>query len=112
LPYALAIGVPESRFWNLTYRAYKPYIKAHELRNEQRNQEMWLQGLYNARAVAVGMGSKDKRTKKEIEYFKEPIQLREKPKTDAEKQLDAEKARQKIIADLTGWEKNWKKLKK
>lgn len=109
--YYMAIGVPCDEYWHGDPTQLQYYIKAHELRNEQRNQEMWLQGLYNCRAIASGMGSKDKRTKKEIEYFKEPIPIREKVKTESEKQVDAEKARQKIIADLTGWEKNWKKLK-
>jgi uncharacterized LabA/DUF88 family protein len=101
--------MPSVEYWEGDPYLVQAYREAHELRNEQRNQEMWMQGLYNCRAIAAGMGNQDKKTKKPIEYFNEPLQLKPKQKSEAEKQAEAEKVRQKIIADLTGWEKNWKK---
>lgn len=98
--------MPSVEYWEGDPYLVQAYRAAHELRNEQRNQEMWLQGLYNSRAVAVGMGSKDKKTKKQIEYYDKPIRIT--PMTESEKAAEAEKARQKIIADLTGWEQAWK----
>ena len=45
-PYYLAIGMTYDQYWNGDCTLTKYYRKAEELRNEKRNQEMWLQGMY------------------------------------------------------------------
>ena len=37
-------------FWNGDPRLARSYREAHEMRNIQKNQEMWVQGLYNFKA--------------------------------------------------------------
>lgn len=113
--YYMAIGVPYHEFWYGDPTQLKHYAKAHELRSEQRNQEMWLQGLYNFRAFkavieAFSWSLGGKKGKKPDGYIDKPLRLTE--KTEAEKEAEAEKARQKIIADLTSWEQNWKAAQK
>lgn len=45
-PYYLAIGMTEEQYWDGDPQLAKSYRKAEEIRNEKKNQEMWLQGLY------------------------------------------------------------------
>ena len=45
-PYYLSIGMTPEQFWDSDCTLVKYYRKAEELRNEKRNQELWLQGMY------------------------------------------------------------------
>lgn len=45
-PYYLSIGMTYDQFWNDDPWLCKYYREAEELRNEKKNQELWLQGLY------------------------------------------------------------------
>jgi hypothetical protein len=45
-PYYLSIGMTFDQYWNDDCTLVKYYRKAEELRNEKRNQELWLQGMY------------------------------------------------------------------
>lgn len=78
LPYYLAIGMPYELFWNGEPELVKVYREAHELRNEQRNQEMWVQGIYNYRAFreimeAFAAGLSGSKSSCASEYPREPI---------------------------------------
>jgi len=87
-PYYLAIGMSYELYWYGSPNIVKAYHKAHEIRNQQRNQEMWFQGLYNYRAfgsVAANLaysfsGGKGKKPEG---YFDEPIPLTEEDKQRA-----------------------------
>ena len=45
-PYYLSIGMTYDQYWDGDCTLVKYYRKAEELRNEKRNQELWLQGMY------------------------------------------------------------------
>ena len=45
-PYYLSIGMTYEQYWEGDCTLVKYYRKAEELRNEKRNQELWLQGMY------------------------------------------------------------------
>ena len=45
-PYYLAIGMTPEQYWDGDPELVKYYRKAEEIRNEKRNQELWLQGMY------------------------------------------------------------------
>ena len=45
-PYYLSIGMTPEQYWDGDCALVKYYRKAEELRNEKRNQELWLQGMY------------------------------------------------------------------
>ena len=45
-PYYLSIGMTEEQYWDGDPELVKYYRKAEEIRNEKRNQELWLQGMY------------------------------------------------------------------
>ena len=50
-PYYLAIGMTPEQFWDSDCTLVKYYRKAEEIRNERRNQELWLQGMYVYEAI-------------------------------------------------------------
>lgn len=82
LPYYLAIGMPYDLFWNGDPLLVKVYEKAHELKTEQKNQEMWVQGIYNFRAFksvieAFAYGLNGGKGSKPSEYPNEPIPFTE-----------------------------------
>ena len=45
-PYYLSIGMTPEQYWDGDSTLVKYYRKAEEIRNEKRNQELWLQGMY------------------------------------------------------------------
>ena len=45
-PYYLSIGMTYEQYWEGDSTLAKYYRKAEALRNEKRNQELWLQGMY------------------------------------------------------------------
>ena len=51
-PYYLSIGMTYEQFWNDDPMLCKYYREAEEMRNEKRNQELWLQGMYVYEAIA------------------------------------------------------------
>ena len=46
LPFYLAIGMSYDQYWNEDCTLVKHYRKAHRIKQKQRNQELWLQGMY------------------------------------------------------------------
>jgi len=87
----MAIGMSYDEFWNGEPELAAIYREAHVIRNEIKNQELWLQGLYNYRAFASvveslalsfagGKGSKASR------YPEQPIPLTEKELEDRKRQ--------------------------
>ena len=104
--YYMAIGVPEKEYWHGDPTHLKYYVKAHELKNEQKNEELWLQGLYIYNAISVVMHNAfSKKGTQPEKYLEKPIRLTPIPEKETKK--NAEKERQKIIADLTAWGKAW-----
>ena len=50
-PYYLSIGMTPEQYWESDCTLVKYYRKAEEIRNEKRNQELWLQGMYVYEAI-------------------------------------------------------------
>ena len=80
-PYYLAIGMTPEQYWDGDCTLVKYYRKAEELRNERRNQELWLQGMYVYEAicdVAPILHAFAKKGTKAIPYPSKPYPLNEK----------------------------------
>ena len=92
-------------FWDASPLLTTAYREAHKLRQRQRNEFAWLQGMYIYSAVgavvSAAIGGKGKKTG----YIKEPVDLG--LATNAEKELNAQREREKIIANLTLLKKAW-----
>ena len=72
-------------FWHGDPNLCKSYRLADEYRKEQRNYELWLQGLYNYRALsasldAFGRGLSGKKGGKSLEYLEYPIPITKREK--------------------------------
>ena len=80
-PYYLSIGMTPEQYWDGDPMLAKYYRQADELRNERKNQELWLQGLYVYEAlcdVAPIMHAMAKKGTKAQPYPERPYSLTEK----------------------------------
>lgn len=92
-PYYLSIGMSYELYWHGDPGLVRAYRKAEELRNEKRNQEMWMQGLYIYEAlcdVSVLIPRFSKKKIKPEPYTEKPYPLKSKKKKS--KKMDEEKA--------------------
>lgn len=55
MPYALALGISEERFWDSCPVDLKPYEKAYEIRLKRKDEQMWMQGMYFYNALSVSL---------------------------------------------------------
>lgn len=84
LPYYMAMGQSADEYWNGNPNLAKAYRQAHNIRLEQRNQELWLQGMYIMDAFAVVLGNAfGGKGRKKQKYLSEPIRIT--PLTEQEK---------------------------
>lgn len=77
-PYYLSIGMTPEQYWEGDCMLAKYYRKAEELRNEKRNQELWLQGMYIYEAlcdVAPILHAFAKKGTKPMPYSDKPYAL-------------------------------------
>lgn len=51
-PFYLSIGMTPTEYWEGDCELVKFYREAHNLKREQKNQELWMQGLYIYEAIA------------------------------------------------------------
>lgn len=106
-PYYLSIGMTYEQFWNDDVDLVKYYRKAEEIRNERRNQELWLQGMYVYEAicdVSPILHAFAKKGTKPHPYSDRPYSLteqqREKEKEDKER-ANAEKGKKLLEAFMS-----------
>lgn len=57
MPYYMAIGVSEERFWTLNPRTLKPYIKAHKLRRQMIDEQQFFAAQYTFEAVSAAISN-------------------------------------------------------
>ena len=73
------------------------YKEKYKLERKQRNEEMWINGMYQLSALSVALNNAF--NKRKIEYIKEPFEIF--PKTEAEKEAEIREERQKLIDILS-----------
>lgn len=56
-PYYLAIGMTHKQFWQEEPKLVCAYRKADEIRRRRMNEELWLNGMYTADALASTVGN-------------------------------------------------------
>ena len=103
----MAFGMSYEEFWHGSPILCEFYRKKHLLEIEQRNQEMWLHGLYIFDAVAVAVSNCFSKHKQK--YLSEPIRII--PKTEDELQAEKEETRRKMVDRLNQFAKEFNKKK-
>lgn len=95
------MGITEEQFWHMNPRKLKPYEKARVLREDEKNFNLWLQGLYNYNALCASI-SRCIGGDKQAEYIDEPIRTR--PLTEEEQMEQVRIERERAIAFFNGME--------
>ena len=104
----MSIGMSYDEFWNQDVSLVEVYRKAAELRNKQRNQELWLQGMYIYEALCDASPlfrfTMKKGAVKPEPYAKEPYpitadELRAREKREARKREERLKAEFALFAE-------------
>lgn len=97
--YYLAIGMTLDEYWNASPHLVRYYREAHKLKVEQRNQELWLQGLYIHNAFSVVLANAfAKKGSKKHNYIEKPIELF--PKSAVESDAEIAKTQNEVVNTL------------
>lgn len=87
----MAMGMTYDQFWNGDPTMARYFRKAHELRQEQENQRLWLQGLYFYEALCdVSPTLRAFKPQKPLEYRHEPIPLSGRPERSDTREISKE----------------------
>lgn len=108
-PFYLAIGMSSAEYWAGDSSLARYHRKAYQIKQEEINNNAWLQGLYIYDAVSTALHNalRDKKTRIR-EYAKQPYDFKNKEKTEAEKAKEVEIEQQKAAA----WMQNFVQINK
>ena len=88
---ALSIGISYDAFWKMNPHIIMLHIKAHELKYEEENTLMYIQGRYFVDSLLCTVGNMfSSKNSKTYEYPSEPYELKEKILTEEEKQTQVD----------------------
>ena len=98
-PFYLAIGMSYAEYWEGDASLTRYFRKAYKIKQEQENNNAWLQGLYFYDALSTAlhnaMRGMSKSKPPAREYAKQPYDIFKKKKTEAEKAQEVEIEQQK-----------------
>ena len=109
-PFYLAIGMSYAEYWEGDPILARYYRKAYHIKQEEINNNAWLQGMYIYDAVSTALHNalrgfgKNKPPAKD--YAKQPYEFKNKVKTEAEKAKEVEIEQEKAAA----WMENFVRL--
>lgn len=101
-------GMTYDEFWYGDPIRAAAYRKLHRLKVEQRNEELWLGGLYFHNAVCVALNNAFSKTKQK--YINKPLQMFPPDKDEREQQI-AENNR-KLVERLNRFKDEFEKRNK
>lgn len=109
-PFYLAIGMSYAEYWEGDPKLTQYYRKAYQIKQEEINNNAWLQGLYVYDAISTalhnalrGMGKSKPPAK---DYAKQPYDVYKKNKTEQEKTKEVEIEQEKAAA----WMENFVRM--
>lgn len=97
----IVYGMTWEQFWFGDPWMAHDYREAHLLKRKMRNEEMWIQGMYNYNAVGAVVATAF--GKKREEYVKKPFNIF--PKTEIEKREEKREKRRKLIEYLSAFKR-------
>lgn len=94
------------QFWYDEPRLVVAYNKAHKYHIQQKNEELWLQGLYvyNAFGTVIANAFKEKGCTP-AKYLEKPIEIFPKKVQDSEEEKIRQ--REQVVNALSKWKKSW-----
>jgi hypothetical protein len=106
-PFYLAIGMSYAEYWAGDPALARYYRKAYQIKQDEINNNAWLQGMYVYDAVATALhnalaGKKAKARK----YAQQPYNFNKKEKSEVEKASEVEREQQKAAA----WMENFVRI--
>lgn len=104
----LVYGMTWDQYWFGDPWIAKYYREAHLLKRKMRNEEMWIQGMYNYQGIVAVIATAFGKHREE--YVKKPFNIF--PKTEIEKKEDEREKKRKLIEYLSSWKKNTDKKQK
>ena len=104
----MLFGMTYDEFWHGDPFRAVAYRKLHKLRIEQRNEELWLAGLYIHNAVCVALNNAFSKQKQK--YINKPLQMFPPDETERERQI-AENNR-KLVKRLNRFKDEFEKRQK
>lgn len=106
-PFYLAIGMSSAEYWTGDPSLVRYFRKAYEMKQEEFNNNAWLQGMYIYDAVSTALHNalRGKNTKAR-EYAKQPYKFGNKEKSEAEKAKEVEVEQGKAAA----WMENFVRI--
>ena len=112
-PVYMFYGMTYDEFWTCEPQRYIAYKEVHRLGIKRRNEELWLQGLYNFRAISTALSNihLDGKSHQINKYMEEPFDLFANNRTEKEEQQEKEKAKQKVIDQLNAFKARWEAKK-
>lgn len=101
-PFHLAIGMSYAEYWTGDPTLVRYYRKAYLIRQEEKNNSAWLQGLYIYDAISTALHNAlrgfGKSHSPARDYAKQPYVFNKKEKTEEEKRHEVEVEKQKAAA--------------
>ena len=110
----MSIGMTYDEFWEGDAVLPKYYREAHEYRNTQKNQELWMQGLYIHEAVGIVIGNAFRKKGAKVEKYPDkpyPITKLEQKYEQEQKELKEKQNREKAKAIFSAWAAKFKPKK-
>ena len=104
----LVYGMTPRQYWFGDPYLTRAYAQAYLLKRKIENENMWIQGAYNANAFGTVLSNAF--SKKNVKYLAEPLNLF--PKTKAEKEAEIRAERRKVIEWLKKMQKAFNRKKK
>jgi hypothetical protein len=98
-PFYLAIGMSSAEYWTGDPSLVRYFRKAYKIKQEETNNNAWLQGMYIYDAVSTALHNalRGKNTQAR-EYAKQPYNFENKEKTIQEKAKEVEIEQEKALA--------------
>jgi hypothetical protein len=98
-PFYLAIGMSSAEYWSGDPSLVRYYRKAYRIRQEEKNNNAWLQGayIYDAVSTALHNALRGKNSQAKT-YAKQPYNFENKHKTEEEQAREVEVEQEKALA--------------
>ena len=106
-PFYLAIGMSYAEYWEGDPKLTQYYRRAYQIRQEEINNNAWLQGMYVYDAVSTALHNALRgKNSKARDYAKQPYEFNKRNKTEQEKAKEVEVEQEKAAA----WMENFVRL--